>query len=277
MDQMPTYLGVEAKRSKQKEIGRCALCLEDGRELLESHLLAAGFLRRLLGDGNGNPNPFLMSQNWVGQTSKQAMQPLLCGICEERLNKNGERWVIAHCYNPQCGKFPLRDLILPAKALLAGPNGGACDASQVTGVDIERLVYFGASVFWRSAVRAWRVGREFYPMLPMKPDYLEQLRLFLLGEAAFPVNAVSALYVSPSAIPPLSAGYPERVADESPVYYRFYVPGLWLLLVMGEDLSEDTRKMCILRSPVHPIALYTGGDALVHQIGYSLYWNNRGR
>jgi hypothetical protein len=50
----------------------------------------------------------------------------------------------------------------------------------------------------------------------MNKDYLEQLRVFLLGKAAFPANAASILYVSPSAIPPLSVGYPERVAQEIP-------------------------------------------------------------
>jgi hypothetical protein len=225
----------------------------------------------------GNRAPFVMSQRWVGQTSKQAKQNLLCKICEDRLNKNGESWVIANCYNPQDGTFPLRDLILPAKALLAGTKGGACDVSQVAGVNIEKLVYFAASVFWRAAVRSWRLGKETYPKLPMNKDDIEQLRVFLLGKTAFPVNAASILYVSPSAIPPLSVGYPERVAQESPAYYRFYVLGLWFLLVMGENLSEDTRKMCILRSPVHPIALYIDGDALVHQIEFSLYWNHQRR
>jgi hypothetical protein len=46
---------------------------------------------------------------------------------------------------------------------------------------------------------------------------------------------------------------------------------------MGENLSEDMRKMCILRSPVHPIVLYVDGDALVHQIGFHLYWNHQRR
>ena len=254
---------------------QCALCLEEPRELQLSHLLAAGFLRRLRGDSDGNCDPYLMSLNYVGQTSKQAKHHLLCKECEDRFNANGERWVIAHCYQPQDRRFPLREMITSATAILSGPRGGACDASQVAGVDIDKLVYFGASVIWRAAVRSWRIAKEVYPRLPMAPHYLEKLRRYLLGKASFPADAVSAIYVSPSREPPLSAGYPERIADEKPLWYRFYVPGLWFLLLMG-DLTEDQRNMCILRSPFHPIALYVGGDALVHQISYNLYIENKG-
>ena len=156
---------------------RCALCLEEPRELQLSHLLAAGFLRRLRGDGDGNRDPYLMSLNYVGQTSKQAKQHLLCKECEDRLNAHGERWVIAHCYQPQDRRFPLREMTLSAKAILSGPRGGAYDASQVAGVDIDKLVYFGASVFWRAAVCSWRIAKEVYPQLPMAPHHLEELRL----------------------------------------------------------------------------------------------------
>jgi len=259
------------------KIGRCALCHDPNKDLQASHFLAAGFLRRLKGDGNGNRNPYLMSLNWVGQTSKQAMQPLFCTECEDRLNAGGERWVIANGYNPQDGSFPLRERIMSAKTLFTGPRGGAYDASQIPGIDIEKLVYFGASVIWRATIRSWRIQKEHYEQLPIESKYGEELRCYLLGKATFPANATSLVYVSASRVPPLSAGYPERLQEESHVNYRFFVAGLWFLLVFGEELSDDIRKMCILRSPVHPLSQYTGADALVHAIEYNLYLENKAR
>src|SRR6266480_5799613 len=235
------------------QVGRCELCREPDKGLQDSHLLPAGVLRRLQGNRDGNRDPYLMSLNWVGQKSKQAKQPLLCTECEERLNTRGERWVIANGYNAQDGSFPLRSRIMPAQPLLAGPHGGAYDASQIPGIDIEKLVYFGASVIWRATVRSWRIQKERYQQLPMEPKYQEELRLYLLEEAPFPANAVSAVFVSPSPVPPPSAGYPERLPEQLHINYRFYVPGLWFLLIQGEELSDDTRKMCILRSPLHPL------------------------
>jgi len=111
----------------------------------------------------------------------------------------------------------------------------------------------------------------------MEPKYQEELRLYLLEEAPFPANAVSAVFVSPSPVPPPSAGYPERLPEQLHINYRFYVPGLWFLLIQGEELSDDTRKMCILRSPLHPLCLYVGADALVHAIQYNLYMENNTR
>ena len=46
-------------------------------------------------------------------------------------------------------------------------------------------------------------------------------------------------------------------------------------MVLGEGLQHDNRQMCILRSPVHPICLDARGDALIHQIGFELYWNSK--
>ena len=257
------------------QIGRCELCHKPNKELQESHLLAAGFLRRLQSDGKGNRNPYLMSLNWVGQTSKQATQPLLCTECEDRFNAGGERWVIANGYNPQEDRFPLRERIMPAKTLFSGPYGGAYDASQIPGIEIEKLVYFGPSVIWRATTRSWRIQKEHYNQLPIESKYQEELRQYLLGNASFPESAASVVYVSPSRIPPLSAGYPECHQEESHANYRFYVAGLWFLLLLGEELSDDSRKMCILRSPVHPLCLYAGGDALVHAIEYNLYLESK--
>jgi hypothetical protein len=252
----------------------CALCLKRKR-LRDSHLLPAGILRLLRDDELKNPNPFLMSLDHVGQTSSQAKQYLLCHDCEQRFSKNGESWVINHCYHETNKTFRLRDFLKTAVPILSGPDGGAYDASKITGVDIDKLVYFSASVIWRASLRQWRIQKQTYKPIHIEPKYQEELRLFLLGQGSFPQHAVSVVYVSTSEVPPLMVGYPDSLHDDDKDIYRFYVPGIWFHLVFGEDLSEDTRKMCILLSPVHPICLHKLGDALVHEIGFSLYWNSK--
>jgi len=81
--------------------------------------------------------------------------------------------------------------------------------------------------------------------------------------------------VSPSDVPPPTAGYPDSLHDEHQDIHRFYIPGIWFHLVLGERLSDDTRQMCILRSPVHPICLLVMGDELIHEINFTLYWNSK--
>lgn len=252
----------------------CALCLKP-KELRNSHLLPAGILRLLRDDGLKNPNPFLMSLDHVGQTSSQAKQYLLCHDCEQRFSRNGENWVINHCYHERNGTFRLRDFLKTATPILFGPNGGAFDASKIPEIDIDKLVYFSASVIWRASLRQWRVQKQTYDPVQIGSEYQEQFRLFLLGDASFPQNAVSVVYVSTSDVPPLTAGYPDSLHDPDRDIHRFYIPGLWFHLVLGESLSDDTRKMCVLRSPVHPIRLWVGSDQLVHKIGFTIYWNDK--
>lgn len=247
----------------------CALCREI-KELRESHLLAAGFLRLLRDARLTNPNPFLMSTDHVGQTSAQAKQYLLCDTCEQRFSTQGEKWVIRNCYRTE-GSFRLRDLVRTNTPIFSGPEGRAHDASQVSGIDIGKLVFFSASVIWRASLRKWRIQKQVYEPLVVG-NYQEELRLYLLGESPFPQQAVAIVYVSTSDVPPLTAMYPDVLGELGFDIYRFYIPGIWFHLLLGEGLTDDHRSMCILRSPNHPICFHTSGDSLIHSIGRTLYW-----
>jgi hypothetical protein len=88
---------------------------------------------------------------------------------------------------------------------------------------------------------------------------------------------VSVVWVSTSDVPPLTAGFPDSLRDGGIHIHRFYIPGLWFHLALGKGLTDDQRRMCILRSPDHPICLNVLGDELVHAIGFSLYWNSKTR
>jgi hypothetical protein len=266
----------EPETPRDQKVAACSLCRAT-KALRDSHLLPAGVLRLLRDDGLKNPNPYLMSLGNVGQTSSQAKQYLLCNECEQRFNRNGETWVINHCYHEDGGSFPLRDLLKMHEPILAGPQGGAYNALKIPGIDIEKLVYFSASVIWRASLRQWRIQKETYEPIQVGAEHQEQLRRYLLGEAAFPSNAVSVVYVSTSDVPPLTAGFPDSLRDGGIHIHRFYIPGLWFHLALGKGLTDDHRRMCILRSPDHPICQAVQGDALVHAIASSLYLNSKTR
>jgi hypothetical protein len=266
----------EPKTLTDQNIGACSLC-QATKPLRHSHLLPAGVIRLLRDEGLKNPNPYLMSLGNVGQTSSQAKQYLLCHECEQRFNRNGETWVINHCYHEDRGSFPLRDLLKTHEPILASPQGGAYDASKIPGIDIDKLVYFGTSVIWRASLRQWRIQKETYQPISIAAEVQEELRQYLLGSAPFPPNAVSMVYVSTSDVPPHTAGFPDSVGEGGIDIHRFYIPGLWFHLVLGEGLTDDHRRMCILRSPVHPISLSVLGDELVHKIAFSLYWRSKTR
>lgn len=157
-------------------VGNCALC-QERKELQDSHLLPAGVLRLLRDDELKNPNPYLMSLDHIGQTSAQAKQYLLCSDCEQRFNRNGETWVINHCYHEEDGSFRLRELVKTAKPILSGPEGGAYDASQIPGIEIGKLVYFSASILWRASLRQWWIQKQTYSPICLGAEYQEELDL----------------------------------------------------------------------------------------------------
>jgi hypothetical protein len=170
----------------------------------------------------------------------------------------------------------LGKLIELAQPILSGTQGAAYDASRIPEIAIDKLVYFGASVVWRASLKPWRVQKEVYSPIDIAPKYQEALRLFLLGSAPFPQNAASIVYLISSAVPPSVVVFPESLDEASArITCRFYIPGLWFFLLLGEDITSADRSMCILRSPSHPICLYVGADALPWQVSYSLYMNKR--
>jgi hypothetical protein len=132
--------------------GICKLCLQT-RELRDSHLLPKALYRMSRWEGEKNPNPLLLSAEGAVQTSLQVKDYVLCSECEQRFNREGERYAMSQVQRG--GKFPLLaalSAVSPSKA-----SGGFAwyHRSVTPGIDRETLAYFALSVFWRASVHVW--------------------------------------------------------------------------------------------------------------------------
>lgn len=134
-------------------------------------------------------------------SDKQIKARTLCAACEDLLNKNGESWVLKHCFRGD-DNFKLKSLLQPQyqNALWGNNNIKAFCAAKIPEIDIEKLAYFAASIIWRAAVHQWGIERMLMPNLKIDTTYMEELRLYLLGEAGFPTDAVVLVSVVPSSI-----------------------------------------------------------------------------
>jgi hypothetical protein len=116
-------------------------------------------------------------------------------------------------------------------------------------VNVDQLVYFGTSIFWRASLGGWRVNGKLVEMMRLGSLYEEQFRQYLNGEAKFPANAVLWVAVIRSEHPPPVISFPtgERVGS----YHRhtFDVLGLSYMLYVGRGLPEEIRQLCAFRSP----------------------------
>ena len=236
--------------------GACRLC---GlvRPLCKSHLLPKQ-LYSLLHDPD-DPKHFTLGTGRLNHTMRQIHEYLLCEECEERFNSGGERWVLANSLQSS-GDFPLRDALRAAKPFVKLQDSIAYLGSA-PGVDLDKLVYFAASVFWRTSVGKWSLTDRWFgndSKVDFGPIYNEELRLFLMTERTFPANAVLVVYVadedSPYTTVTFAGGGRQK---EGHFQYSFQIPGMMFFLVLGKSIPDHIRGLCAVNNPVARLIFLT--------------------
>ncbi len=212
----------------------------------DSHLLPKA-LYRLIKKSQGAGNQVVVITRQVATYSdRQVRDYLLCHDCEERFSV-AETWALGHCYRGR-GKYDLRDKlqavapIWPNERILVIPTLG------VAGIEIDKLVYFAASVFWRASVHVWRFG-GIQTTIDLGPRYSEAFRQYLLGDADFPNAAVLWISLCTADGPQLFSAFTPTLARKTECHqYEFAIPGLRFTLFVGADIPNAARQMCTYRS-----------------------------
>jgi hypothetical protein len=131
----------------------CKLCRLD-RELRESHFLPAAVYAQLRNNAEQNANPVLITSRVSLTTSKQITDRVLCGECEERFSKLGESWVLANMARPD--GFLIQEALLATNPLDANESFAYYSSAAIPTINMEALVYFALSIFWRASAHMWR-------------------------------------------------------------------------------------------------------------------------
>ena len=236
-----------------KSYGQCKLCLSTG-ELRNSHFIPKSAYK-LIQQSEAAP-PIAVRPTLTIQTNDQMKDYLFCAACEDRLNKNGEAWVMKYCSRNAEG-FRLKELLDAAEPVAS--NGlKVYSASEIPEIDIEKLAYFAVSVFWRGAIHYWSFGKQKIKRLYLG-SYTEELRRYLLKEEEVPKHSV--IWISVITEPKLwnsfVAPYGERL--EQCYRYKFHFLGISFMLFLGKLINTQFRSMCTLRSASR--LLYSGEPA----------------
>lgn len=163
-----------SQRKIRRSASECALCRRRTLVVL-SHIIPKGCYRRV---SLGDDRIVNIVRDKAVLTEVQLKAPLLCKACEDKLNKNGERYFLAQCLQLD-QSFPLFSRAdLARHALIPMTNGGAYWKAADLGVDYSKIAYFAASLFWRTFVAKDKVPRERIS-LDLDTHVAEALRAFL--------------------------------------------------------------------------------------------------
>src|SRR6266404_2162375 len=233
-------------------VGKCCLCLEQ-RELQRSHLLPKA-LYRLIGSGTNpdHPDTVQLSSRGIKKSSEQVWRHLLCVECEDRLNKNGEKWVLHNCYRGR-GIFRLR------AELMTRPNlspGAKIEIYSAAAEEMTKLAYFCTSVVWRASLCDWVCRGEKYERIDLGP-YQEKIRKYIRGEASVPDRVALEIELSGLPHPKLAMNLPLTSRAESSHCYSFHIPGMtFAVMVGGPDWQHSILE------PPNPIFVGKHGDRI---------------
>jgi hypothetical protein len=231
--------------------GTCALC-GNTAPLIDSHFMPAA-LYQDMNEPNG-PIKHMIVVTMLGtfQSAEQFQMPLLCQACEIRFQKGGEDWTLANRYRSD-GSFPLRDLLLSSTPETEKGDGTKIfEAANVSGLMIEQLIYFAASLFWRAGIADWKVKFAEAPKIDLTTDLTGKLRDYLLGQGPFPAAASVFVLVDAEVKPQRVISSPAKVSEIPYLRYEAHIPGM--IFELAVDVLPPLGEMS-LDSPIERIIL----------------------
>lgn len=239
------------RQSTLQITGTCRLC-QQSKLLRLSHYLPAALYRLMRNPGGTVQNPVHVNSSVSVSTSDETRQYLLCDDCEGRFSSCGESWVLKHCFRGR--RFRLYDELIQSPVIASNHKGTVYAGRHNPRVDVDGLVYFAASIFWRASV--WNDQ----PKHPVRfgRHYEEQFRLFLLGQLPFPADAALICAISTPATAKLVTCFPyggRAVVDKTYRIYNFVIPGIEFALLVGQTVPAGNRNLCLSKSQDGPILL----------------------
>jgi hypothetical protein len=239
-------------------LGQCRLCKAEAVALRDSHLMPAAVYRVLRNAHFRKPDPFLLTTQSGHRTSTQIKQLLLCADCEKDLDQGGENWVMARCWRGE-GKFVIQEVLAHCEPLHDSDGIKIYAGANIPELNMDRLVYFGASVFWRAAAAHWRLPRETLH-IELGP-YLEPLRRYLRRELPFPDDMVLHIGVAARKTMLDVTLLPKSSRTKSGVHrHRFIIPGLTFTLLVGAGIDDGMRQLCAAQSANRHISIWLQSD-----------------
>jgi hypothetical protein len=243
---------------KTQPVSPCALCRNES-VLCDSHLLPAASYKPLRSASNPSPHPLVLTPDKAYHTSKQPKDYVLCRDCEERFHRNGEDWILSHYYRGRNKGFRFREILQQQAPVFEDGDSKIYACANVPGLDMDQVIYFAMSVFWRTAVHVWRRDKRVIHIELGK--YEEPLRMFLLGAGPFPEKMALQVWVSSLQGDMLANSHlTEETRVEQHRAYGFAIPGMVFRLIVSGNLPQRFVNGSTAPSPEKFVAIIPRHD-----------------
>jgi len=219
----------------------CKLCLKY-KDLQVSHLIPAA-MYRIIRKSQGS-DPVMLTAKRVRISSRQVTAHELCWDCEQLFRENGEDWMARQVF--QGTEFPLLNRFSFAMPDWEQPDHTAYSGSAC-GIDTDKLVYFGASVLWRSSLRRWTIGSTETTTVDLGP-HQEPLRRFLLSEVSFPAYGTVVVTVCTDFESQGCFFPPCAIRGGIVQGYALLVLGVYFRFFFGPDVPSAFLRYCCVHS-----------------------------
>jgi hypothetical protein len=229
----------------------CRLCSK-ARELQRSHLIPAAVFKSLRSEGKDVTS---ITAKKIVQTSRQFQAHLLCGDCEDSLNKGGETYVLRHMARqiPEL-EFRLYDLLSGEIICGADDDCRVYDTRDVPEIDTGKLAHFALGMVWKTTACDW-VGVDGYIRRLDLGPYEDPIRRFLLGDAPLPKHCFVNVFVWHDKSSVVYGTYLPRLHHKRQSHvYSYYLPGITFVVRVGKSVEQKWRELCCYSNERKPIA-----------------------
>lgn len=240
--------------------GKCALCLSEA-ELVDSHFMPRFAYKAIKQSDDGHKQGVLVTESVSLAHDFQVKDHLLCESCE-RLFAEKERYV-STLIRRSDENFPILSVVRSGEHVSDFDYGSLFNCRDAA-IDVEKLVYFAASIIWRGSVHLWTNfdGATFQPS-PLGP-FEESFRRYLLDEEEFPPHLAIWVHVREND-PGVALATPHRKKINDTRAYVFEVPGIKFVCLVGKKISAQDRALCVLRGEGNPIWIIDAAKAPVDE------------
>jgi hypothetical protein len=200
------------------------------KQLHESHLIPKALYTP------GKKGIQYATRTQSGENPEQMKAHLLCFDCEQRFNNLGE-WEVLRWLAPKAPKedFPLHYRLRVALPCAEMPPFSVYKGSDV-GVDTEKFAYFTLSVAWRRSIHEWK-NLDGTPLPQWGLGVFgEQMRMYLVGEAAFPPNTAIMVIVCSDEYTRQFWTAPSTDVIYNCLGFEFIARGVYFRGLMGHNL-----------------------------------------